>query len=495
MKKALAALLSVVFAAAALYSGFAAWLRIDGRFPFHTELNGHDVSLRRALDVQSSCMDGFYPNMRFSVQGRGGLSYKVTPQTFDFSGADRAVSFLPEHTLLWAESLFEPTSYTTRDGGALDKLAQYIEADSTAFRADLWQEPQDAYLEYDKASGYYRIIPETGGTAIDREKFETALTQHVLRGRGDLDLEDAGVYRTAEVQSSSPALIEARDKLNRFLDAEIVYRENGTEKAFSARQLLPYLTVSRDSSTITYDARAAQASGMFDVFAAELADAFDTPNAQRDFVTHDGSVVTVTERTWHAKLDVAATAQALAAMTFDELCAETVPEGRLCWEREALDKLTNYVEVDLTNQTLYLYTDGALVLETPVVSGCVAQHHTTPGGAFTLLGKHRNVTLRGPGYASFVKYWMPFNRQIGLHDASWRSRFGGTIYRTNGSHGCVNLPRDVAETIFNTIDGSYAIVCYWRPQEAAQAFQPAAAPAQPESSAPLVHGAEAIINR
>lgn len=479
MKKSLTALLSIVGAAAVLYGGFAAWLHIDGRFPFHTELNGHDVSLQRALDVQYTCMDGYYPNMRFAVEGRDGMSYKVTPQSFDFSGAERAVAFLPEHPLRWPETLFESSSYTTRDGGAIDKLARSIENDSAAFRS--WQEPQNAYIAYDDASGYFQITPETGGTAIDREKFEEALARHVLRGHGNLDLESAGVYRTAAVNSTSPTLAEACGKLNRFLDAEITYAENDVTKVFPARQLLPYLHVENEPLAIVYDAYTAQSDGVFDAFAAELAEAFDSPGGARDFITHDGTTVSVTEKTWRAKLDTAATAQALAALTFEDIAGEAPPPGTLVWERAALDRLTNYVEVDLTNQMLYLYTDGKLALQTSIVSGCTAQHHTTPGGAFALAGKHRNVTLRGPGYASFVRYWMPFNRQIGLHDASWRTNFGGTIYRTNGSHGCVNLPRDVAETIFETIDESYAIVCYWRPQDAAQLSSPTA-PEQQETA-------------
>ena len=28
----------------------------------------------------------------------------------------------------------------------------------------------------------------------------------------------------------------------------------------------------------------------------------------------------------------------------------------------------------------------------------------------------------------------------GIHDASWRSSFGGEIYKYNGSHGCINMP-------------------------------------------------------
>lgn len=55
---------------------------------------------------------------------------------------------------------------------------------------------------------------------------------------------------------------------------------------------------------------------------------------------------------------------------------------------------------------------------------------------------------------------MPFFEGEGLHDAPWKSSFGGDIYKTDGSHGCVNLPTDVAGTIYNNIQAGMAIVIY-----------------------------------
>ena len=40
----------------------------------------------------------------------------------------------------------------------------------------------------------------------------------------------------------------------------------------------------------------------------------------------------------------------------------------------------------------------------------------------------------------------------GIHDASWRNKFGGTIYKSNGSHGCVNVPTDVAAKLYQRIE-------------------------------------------
>ena len=400
--------------------------------------------------------------MDFAIEGRGAAVYTVTPASFDFSGAERAVDFLPDSTLAWPASLFADTAYRTADGGAIDKLTRQIEKDFSAFRDA--QPAQNAYLAYDGEA--FAAVPDSKGTEIDEAKFASVLEQHILYGKGDLDIDAAGVYRAAGIRVYSPELLEARERLDRFLDASVVYSENGVTKAFEARTLAPYLTVERDTLAVTYDAAAAASDGVFGVFAAELAEAFDSAGAARDFITHDGAIVTVNEKTWKAKLDQAATAKALAALTFNDFIADDDPiSGKFVWERAALDQLTNYVEVDLTNQALYLYTDGELALETPIVSGNAAQKHTTPGGAFSLIGKHRNVTLRGPDYASFVRYWMPFNKGIGLHDASWRSRFGGTIYRTNGSHGCINMPPAAAEAVYETIDDSYAVVCYWRPAQ------------------------------
>ena len=71
----------------------------------------------------------------------------------------------------------------------------------------------------------------------------------------------------------------------------------------------------------------------------------------------------------------------------------------------------------------------------------------------------------GETYSSPVKFWMPFNGNIGMHDASWRSQFGGDIYVTGGSHGCVNLPRKKAEEIFDVIEKGEAVVVYGGKQE------------------------------
>ena len=94
-----------------------------------------------------------------------------------------------------------------------------------------------------------------------------------------------------------------------------------------------------------------------------------------------------------------------------------------------------------------------------MVTGDASKGYSTPSGVYRLDWKAKDFVLRGDGYAAPVSFWMPFNGGIGLHDASWRSSFGGSIYKTNGSHGCVNMPYSVAEAIYNNIEDKTTIIC------------------------------------
>lgn len=113
--------------------------------------------------------------------------------------------------------------------------------------------------------------------------------------------------------------------------------------------------------------------------------------------------------------------------------------------------------IDINSQMMRYYINYTLVVETPVTTG-QAGRWDTPRGTYYLYGKSRNVTLSGPGYASFVSFWMPFYQDYGIHDATWRSNFGGNVYTYNGSHGCVNTPYHNAQAIYNSVSVGTMVV-------------------------------------
>ena len=123
-----------------------------------------------------------------------------------------------------------------------------------------------------------------------------------------------------------------------------------------------------------------------------------------------------------------------------------------------------YVEINLTAQHIWYYKNGELLVDSDFVSGSLIRGWGTPQGVYDITYIQRDVILGVNSNASYrtpVTYWMPFNGNIGLHDATWRNKFGGSIYKTNGSHGCVNLPYETARIIFENISAGVPVICYY----------------------------------
>ena len=128
---------------------------------------------------------------------------------------------------------------------------------------------------------------------------------------------------------------------------------------------------------------------------------------------------------------------------------------------QAIQGYSTYIDVDIASQTVIYFVDGVPVYTCPCVTGDVLRHRDTPRGVFTMNTHTPGKYLKGPTWYCWVDYWMEFGHtQCGLHDASWRTKFGGDIYQTNGSHGCVNLSHQDAEAIFNMVNIGTVVVVH-----------------------------------
>lgn len=119
-----------------------------------------------------------------------------------------------------------------------------------------------------------------------------------------------------------------------------------------------------------------------------------------------------------------------------------------------------YIEISIKQQYMWLYVDRKLICETDVVTGNDDGYDNTPAGYFNIQSRARDTYLVGPGYRSFVNYWMGFYGGYGIHDASWRSYFGGDIYQGNGSHGCVNTPYSKVQKIYYNTEYGTPVIIY-----------------------------------
>ena len=235
---------------------------------------------------------------------------------------------------------------------------------------------------------------------------------------------------------------------------EITYRFGDQIETLDGGTISQWLVTSEDGSVSVNETPAKE-------YVASLASKYDTFGRKRSFTTHDGDSISITGGDYGYWMDRVSTRQELIAQILSGESAELTPVyyGKAVSYGEN-DIGNTYVEVNIGDQHLWVYKDGEVVNETDFVSGGLFKGNGTPEGAYAITYKEKDATLVGEGYESSVKYWMPFNGNIGLHDASWRDKFGGHIYYMNGSHGCVNLPSEKAAEIYDQVEKGEPVIVY-----------------------------------
>ena len=205
-------------------------------------------------------------------------------------------------------------------------------------------------------------------------------------------------------------------------------------------------------------------------YVAQLAATYDTVGTEREFQATSGRTVYVSSSVYGWKIDQAAEAAQLSQEIQSGTQTTREPVYSQTANSYGVNDLGNtYIEVDLSEQHMYYYQAGVNIFESDFVSGNMSYaDRQTHAGIFTLYYKKSPDVLRGSQkadgtyeYEQKVQYWMPFDGGIGFHDATWRDEFGGDIYLTSGSHGCINLPPENAAVLYDLIQYNVPIVCFY----------------------------------
>jgi len=117
------------------------------------------------------------------------------------------------------------------------------------------------------------------------------------------------------------------------------------------------------------------------------------------------------------------------------------------------------VVVSISHQYMWAYEDGSEVIESWVSTGTAETPEvTTPVGNWSVLTKYDSQTMEGTISGQYyrvedVPYVMYFdNLGNALHGTYWHNNFGHPM-----SHGCVNLPMDVAAFLYSWTDIGTAV--------------------------------------
>lgn len=417
------------------------------RYSFNTKIDQYDLSCKTKEEAEKYINNEITKEYTFNIKTK---EHDYTIQAADIDLNVKPEINIEQNGFLWPKYLISQDQYELKYTVDLnEEKLNTILNEIDEFKEENMIQPQNAYIS-DYTENGYEIISETDGTYFDKETVIKDIKEKINQLEQEIDITD--YYKKADITKDSPELQKELEKRNNAIKSVITYDLEGNDIVLNADTYHTWLSFDGDEITVNEE--------LAEEYVKDLMSKTDTAYTNRNFVTADGRTVTVTGPYGYriAKNDEK------TQLINDILSGEEI-KRKPVYVREGVTRNGNdygnsYVEIDLTNQKVYLIMNGELIKSSSCVTGNVAKGYTTPPGIYPLTYKQKDAVLRGANYASPVKFWMPFNGGIGLHDASWRSTFGGTIYKTNGSHGCVNLPYDMAKTLYENVYQGMPIICY-----------------------------------
>ncbi len=271
-------------------------------------------------------------------------------------------------------------------------------------------------------------------------------------------LDVSAVYDVQSTEETNDTNWEFRDELNGYLKTKIIIKVGERNLKVTPNAIKDWVVIDNQNLTASVDKNKVW------VYVDGLSKMFNTSNRARNFATTNSGTVSIAAGTYGWKTDFTGVTDKLyeairnkSDITLTVGCSQS----GYGMPNEMNDFGNTYVEISIPKQHMWVYKDGNIVLESDVVTGNPTLGRDTPVGAYFVKSRTPNAVLVGANYRTPVAFWMPFtNNGCGLHDATWQPWFGGNRYISNGSHGCVNLPYDVAKQLFDTVTVGYPVIVY-----------------------------------
>ena len=446
----------------AVYLGISAYF--IGHFFINTTINGKDFSGRSAAVVE----DYFKEQVK---------DYELTiaelnNETDVIKGTDISLAYKEnsdvekalkeQNPLLWVTSFFSTTDKDIQV--QVDYDEQVLEEKIQSIKAVTQEqtEPVSAYPKFDGNS--FVVEPEVYGTAVNMEVLTAKIKEYISAFEPKLVMFDEGCYKLPKYVSDSPEVQAACDAMNQYCKASITYTM--TENVVVDKALISGWLSYDENMQVTFDENAVRE------WMREFGKTYDTVGAYRTLTTPTGKAAEVSGGTYGWSVDEDTETQNLiASIKNGEVTTKEPAYVQTAASHAVQDWGSTYVEVDLSAQYMWYIVNGAVVLETDVVTGIPTPDRITPAGVYSILEMKQNKTLVGaidpstgePSYRTPVDYWMRVTwTGIGFHDADWQSSFGGTRYQTSaGSHGCINMPVSKAGELYGMLSVGTPVVIHY----------------------------------
>lgn len=446
---------SVLLVLLAVYLGFSVYFM--SHFYFRTEVNGVSCSGKTVEDTKQLIKQEAQDYV-LTLKERNNVEEKIKSKDInlvaDFdSSLDNMMD--EQNGFSWVGALFSKSDETvpvvlSYDEELLEDKMKTLKAFDKAEVVN----PVSAYIADYTAEDGYAIVPEKLGTKLVKKKFVAAVDEAIMNLDKEVDLDQKDCYKKPTYYSDSEAITTANKLLNKYVGSVITYTFGDTKEVVD-RDLISQWLSWDDDFNITIDDVGVLA------YVDELSSKYDTIGKTRPFTTSTGAQITITPGDYGWWMSDGAERDGLIEDIKSGETKDRVPEYyTTAVDYGEIDYGNSYVEINLSAQHLYLYSNGVLIFETDIVSGKPSTNHATPAGIYSVTYTERDATLSGENYNTPVSYWMPFNRDIGLHDATWQTAFGGDRYLTHGSLGCINMPVAAAATTFQYVEKGFPVILY-----------------------------------
>lgn len=456
-KKATLIAVGIVIALlAAVYVGGSVYFQ-DRFFP-NTKLGSIDVSFKSATEIEK-VLTSQAEDYTLHVTGNDfDLTLSADDLGFSFQKeADIDELYAGRNPWMWPVELFANHDITSKLVATYDDsvAGKTITKAIRAHNKDA-EDTKNASIRFSKSKKKFVVVSESYGTKLQTDVTVQAIESAVVSMLDALELGKEHLVQPTIVADDAKVK-KAVKKANKMIEADVTLKLADDVVAQVNADLISNWVILGDNADVSFDT-----SKMND-WVETVADSCDTVGTQRTYKRPDGKKITVSGGDYGWAVDHAALIN-LVKKDVEEgkTITEDIPTttkgaayngpGKRDWGKR-------FIDIDLGEQHVYFYDEkGKLIWESDCVSGLATADRSTPTGVYSINLKQSPSTLVGykngkKDYETKVSYWMPFvGNSVGLHDANWRSSFGGTIYKSNGSHGCINLPVKKAKKLYSLIE-------------------------------------------
>lgn len=503
MKKPMRGLLAApvfVLLLAAGYIGLAVYYQDE--FAVNTWINGVYCTGRSVQEVNGSLLEQTVAPAEFTVVGydRIGSQAKKTEWTVSMDDIHRTLDYeaklngylTEQNSWLWLENVTFHREHQLEAEISIEEpaLQRWWEQIAGGFYGD-----EDYRIAYSGESGY--TLYDGLHNRLDAEKAYAAIKEAILAGESSVDLIERECYYDVPLTEAQEEQARLWERIEAFQESGPVYDFGDGAEPLDRARMSAFLV--KDEVTqmpvVDEEGRFVLVENCAGDWVKEMALQHDTYKKEWQFQSTRGDIVTVQGVTYGTTIDQkresvwlseylerlvegAESVRTGGRETGQEDRPETGQEDfeyedvpgveihtpaytRDAYNRSSTEIGDTYIEVDMGIQKLYYYEKGVLKLETDVVTGNIRRRMGTPEGVNYVYNKQKNRILRGQGYASPVKFWMPVKGAVGIHDADWRDEFGGDIYKTAGSHGCINVQPDVMAELYDMVEIGTPVVMFY----------------------------------